>query len=83
MKINLKKLYVQRKYWKPHGRSYLCWGVFCVDDNVEVDFENIQMMCCIFFYQNLVIRINPRIPVRKGLISYYKKNGIIFLKMWI
>jgi hypothetical protein len=28
MKINLKKLDVQRKYWKPHGRNSLCWGFF-------------------------------------------------------
>jgi hypothetical protein len=37
-------------------------------------------MCCILCYQNLVIGINPRTQVRKGLISYYKTNGIIYLK---
>ncbi len=65
MKINLKKLHVQRKYWKPHGRNYLCWGVFCINDNVEVDLENTQMMRCILCYHNLVIIINPRTQVRK------------------
>ncbi len=24
MKINFKKFHVQRKYWKPHGKNYLC-----------------------------------------------------------
>jgi len=33
-------------------------------------------MHCVFCYQNPVIGINPRIQVRKGLISYYKTNGI-------
>jgi hypothetical protein len=37
-------------------------------------------MRCIPYYQNLVIGINPRTQMRKGLISYYKTNGITFLK---
>jgi hypothetical protein len=55
-------------------------GVFCVNDNLEVDFENNQMMRCILCYQNLVIRINPRIQVRKGLIFYYKTNEFFYKK---
>jgi hypothetical protein len=39
---------------KPHGRTYLCWGVYCVNDNVEVDFENAQIMCYIFFHKNSI-----------------------------
>ncbi len=35
------------------------------------------------YYQNLVIEINPRTQMRKGLISYYKTNGIIFLKKYV
>jgi len=37
-------------------------------------------MCSIFYYQNHVIGINLRTQVKKGLISYYKTNGIIFRK---
>jgi hypothetical protein len=33
-------------------------------------------MHCVLCYQNPVIGINPRIQVRKGLIFYYKTNGI-------
>ncbi len=34
----------------------------------------------IFYYQNLVVGINPRVQTRKGLISYYKTNGITSLR---
>jgi hypothetical protein len=37
-------------------------------------------MCCILCYQNTVIGINTRTRARKGLISYYKTNGITFHK---
>jgi hypothetical protein len=76
MKENLKKLHIQTKIWKPHGRTSLCWNFYCVNDNVGVDLVNTPIMCCIFYYQNLVIKINQRTQVRKGLISYYKTNGI-------
>jgi hypothetical protein len=33
MKENLKKLHAQRKNWKPHGRTSLCWSFYCVNDN--------------------------------------------------
>jgi hypothetical protein len=76
MKGNLKKMQVQRKIWKPHGKTYLCWSFYCVNDNVEVDLVNTQIMCYIFYYQNLVIGINPRTQMRKILICSYKTNGI-------
>jgi len=37
-------------------------------------------MCCNLCYQELVIGINSRTQARKGLISYYKTNGITSLK---
>jgi len=37
-------------------------------------------MCCILCYQEPIIRINSKIQARKKLISYYKTNGITFLK---
>jgi hypothetical protein len=42
MKINLKKMHVQKKIWKPHGKTSLCWKFYCVNDNA-----NAQIMCCI------------------------------------
>jgi hypothetical protein len=37
-------------------------------------------MCCILCYQEPVIGINSKTQATKGLISYYKTNGITFLK---
>jgi hypothetical protein len=37
-------------------------------------------MRCILCYQKPIIRINSRTQARKGLIFYYKKNGITSLK---
>jgi len=52
MKANFLKLHVQRKIWKPHGKTSLCWSFCCVNDNVKVDMVNTQIICCIFYYQN-------------------------------
>jgi len=52
MKPYLKKLHVQRKIWKPHGKTSLCLSFYCVNDNVEVDMVNTQIICYIFYYQN-------------------------------
>jgi hypothetical protein len=45
--------------------------------NVAIDFKNAQIMCCILCHKNAIIATNPRTQARKGLISYYKTNGII------
>ncbi len=37
-------------------------------------------MCFILCYQELVTGINSSIQARKGIISYYKTNGITSLK---
>jgi hypothetical protein len=37
-------------------------------------------MKCIIYYNSLGIAINPRIQIRKGVISYYKTNRIIALR---
>jgi hypothetical protein len=79
MKENLKKLHAKRNFWKWHGRIFLYWIFYCVNKNVEIDLVNTQIMCCILCYQNPTIGINPRIQVRKGLIFYYKTNGITSL----
>ncbi len=79
MKGNLKKLFVQRKSQKPHGKTSLCWSFYFVNDNAKIDLVNTQIMYCILCYQNLVIGIDPKTKMKKGLISYYKTNGITFL----
>ncbi len=50
-----------------------------MNDNEKIDLVNTQIMYFILCYQNLVIRINPKTKMKKGLISYYKTNGITFL----
>jgi hypothetical protein len=80
MKGNLKKLHVQRKSWEPHGRTSSCWSFYCVNDNAKVNLVNTQIMHYILYYQNPIIAINPKTQMKKGLIFYYKTNGIISLK---
>jgi hypothetical protein len=60
MKINLKKLHVQRKFWKPHRRTFLCWGFYYVNNNVAIDFENAQIICCILCHKKSIIITNPK-----------------------
>jgi len=50
---------------KPHGRTYLCWGFYYVNDNVEVNLENAQIMCYIFCHKNSITITNPRTQARK------------------
>jgi len=40
-------------------------------------------LCCILCYSGLDNGFNSRTQIRKGLISYYKRNGITFLKKMI
>jgi hypothetical protein len=65
MKINIKKLHAQRKFWKFHGRTSLCWGFYCVNDNATIDLENAQTMHCILCHKNPIIATNPRTQARK------------------
>jgi hypothetical protein len=51
-----------------------------VNDNAENNLVNKQIMHYILCYQNVVIGINLKTQMKKGLISYYKTNGITFLK---
>jgi hypothetical protein len=41
MKINLKNLHAQRKFWQLHGRLFLCWRFYYVNDNTKIDLENV------------------------------------------
>ncbi len=57
-----------------HMKFFVLGFYFCVNDIAKVDIENTQILCCVFYYQNHVIGINPKTQVRKGLIYYYKTN---------
>ncbi len=35
----MKKLHGQRRCWKPHGRTSLCWSFYCIDNNAKVDLK--------------------------------------------
>lgn len=37
---NIKKLHVQKKFRKWHGKTSFCWAYYCVNDNTYVDFLN-------------------------------------------
>jgi hypothetical protein len=71
---------VQSKIWKPHGKTLLCWVFYYVNDNTNVDIENPQIMHCIFCHNNPINVTNPRTQFKRGIISYYKTNGITFLE---
>jgi hypothetical protein len=47
-------------------------------NNKEVDHNNAQIMHFIFCYNSFINASNFKTQTKKGLISYYKINGIIF-----
>ncbi len=80
MQQHFKKLHIQRKFWKPKGRNALCWSFFCINDNKLVNLEQPQIRRCLLCYNALMNVSNRKMQARKGLISYYKTNGITSLK---
>jgi hypothetical protein len=40
----IHKLHVQRKNWTPHNENALCWVLFCVNKNRDVNGANVQVM---------------------------------------
>jgi len=80
MQSNIQSLHVQRKFWKPHGRTLLCWVFYCENDNTNVNLENPSIMHCILWHNNLVNATNPRTQGRRKLISHFKTNGINIFK---
>ncbi len=69
MKINLNTLHVQRKFWKPHNRTYFCLSSLCVKNNQDVYIKHAQIMHCILCHSGLVNASNPRTQATKRLIS--------------
>jgi hypothetical protein len=73
MQVNLEKLYTQRVLSRPHNRSPLCWASYCVNDKKEVDGKVLQVICCMFCYNNLINASSlVRTQAMKGIISNYK-----------
>jgi len=58
----------------------MCWYFFCINDNKTVNLEQPQIVRCLLCYNAPMNVSNPRTQTRKGLIAYYKTNGITFLK---
>jgi hypothetical protein len=59
-KINqffLKKLHVQRLFWKPHKKNDLCWTFYYVNDNKEVDLTSFQIMHCIICHKSSILNL--------------------------
>ncbi len=68
----------QRKFWKPERRNALCWSIFCINDNKLVNLEQQQGVLRCLLCDNAHVNVsNPRKLAGKGLMSYYKTNGIM------
>ncbi len=78
MQQHFKKLHSKRKIWKLEGRNDMCWYFFCINDNKTVNLEQPQIVRCLLCYNAPMNVSNPRTQTRKGLIAYYKTNGITF-----
>jgi hypothetical protein len=55
---------------------------FCINDESKVDVEIPQIMHYMLCYEKLIsfAILKWRARLRKGLVSYFKSNGIIVLK---
>ncbi len=70
----------QRKKWRGHNKNALYWSFICLIDNKEIDNKCHQLMRCVLCYPKPIEACNKITKSMKGLISYYKTNGIAFLK---
>jgi hypothetical protein len=53
---------------------------YYINDDVEVDNKVFQLMRCHVCYYNQITITNSRTQLRKGIISYFKNNGITTFK---
>jgi hypothetical protein len=77
---NLRKLHVQKTFWKGNNRIALCCAFYCVNDNKEVNAIALQTMWCIPCHNNPILNIKSKTQARKGLIIYDSSNCIVALK---
>ncbi len=70
---------MQREKWRRHDRNALCRPFSIVIDNNIVDASKLQIMRCMICHVNFV-SYNLKTKERRGIITYFKKNGITILK---
>jgi hypothetical protein len=63
-----------------NSRNALCWEIYCVNDNKEVNAIALQIMQCILCHNNPILNKNPKTQARKGLIIYESFNHIVALR---
>jgi hypothetical protein len=56
---------MHRLFWKPNNINALCWALYYVNDNKEVDLITLQVMHCIFCHNSLLLNLNPKIQAKK------------------
>ncbi len=76
----LKKLHQQIIHQKPYGRNFICWSSYCVNCGSKVDVNVLQLMFFMVCYNSLMSFLYQRTRLKKGLVFYFKSNGIIVLK---
>jgi hypothetical protein len=77
---NLKNLHAQKTFWRRNSKNALCWAFYCGNDNKEVNVIAPQTMCCILCHNSPILNVNPKLQVRKGLITCNTTNGIATLR---
>jgi hypothetical protein len=75
---NLKKLHGLRLFWKSSSRNALCWELYYVTSNKQVDLTPAQVMHCIFCYNYPDLNLNLKTQEKK--IIYNTTHDIIVLK---
>ncbi len=59
MEISFQTLHAWKKNWKGHKRNEICWAFYYVIDDKEVDRVYLQVMRCVYCYNNQVYALNP------------------------
>jgi hypothetical protein len=71
--------------WRPRGKNSSTWAFLCVNDESPIDVKVPHVMCCILCYSRLVghVILEQKKKLKKGLVSYFKSNGIITLTNYV
>ena len=79
---HLALLRAQTRLWKPYNRNSITWAFFAVNDDKAVGLVHPQVMRCVICHNATVgpAILALRTRCRKGLITYFKANGIIAMK---
>jgi len=60
-----QKIHGRRLFWKSSSRHALCWALYYVTSNKQVDLTPAQVMHCIFCYNYPDLNLNLKTQVRK------------------